>query len=218
MPNETRVFMSNHLLHTLQSLRSREELVLYDRLASATPAQVAEVEAWLAEVWQEEYIALPASPPPFHAGAARWGALTLYTAGQLLLNRAHNPGAALELLPSFAGTIDAGALLSADLLLRFLPDVLRQLVLIDPDDALVAPLEEALTRFHYSGIGYPLAAERFDWSAVQASDCLRLCYSNRVIAAGAVALGRQPALRAGIDAALGLHAAQLWPAWQKTDT
>lgn len=56
------------------------------------------------------------------------------------------------LLPSFISPISPSAHLSADLVLRFLPDIIKQLKLIDPEDALIGILERQLVQWYYSGV------------------------------------------------------------------
>jgi hypothetical protein len=122
------------------------------------------------------------------------------------------------------------AILSADLCLRCLPDVIEKAREINPDDPLIGLLEDLLPVWHYSGIGYfrlpgsgePGSAEDsvgvdsaagggvFDFSPIFADDCLRLLYIDRVIERRVAALANLPELRPGILAVMGDHGDFFW--------
>ncbi len=140
------------------------------------------------------------------AKAALWGAQTIYVAAQLMLYRETKPADLETLLPSFTGEV----LASADLTLRFLPDIITHLTLIDPEDTLIELLEKHLYVWHFSGIWYPLETENLNFKAVSANPCLHQMYSNRVIAAKKAQLANHPALKERVNAAMGIFAADFW--------
>ncbi len=202
--------MNNYFLDTLRHLRMYEEVMLYNNLLHATEQQEQEALAYLKEAYQEESVTYPFQAPAFNGPAAIWAARLVYTAAQLLLHRKAQPAEIKELLPAFPHPITAAALLSADLSLRFLPSIIRQLKAMDPDDPLAPLLEDHLLRWHYSGVNYPLATDRLQLEEIVQDKCLLQLYLDRVIEHRNLALARHPLLIQGIHASLGMFAAVYW--------
>jgi hypothetical protein len=191
-------------------------MLIYDRLISTTGTEEEAVGVFLQEEYEKEIVGYPGFPPPFEEGAAVWAAKIIYNASQLLLSRDQNNKDLGQLLAGYRATMDAAAILSADLCLRCLPDVIAKAREINPDDGLIPTLEEVLQTWHYSGVGYFKGGE-FDWTAVLSNDCLRRLYVDRVIGRRAAALANSPALRSEIRAALGDHSAYFWKELQEYD-
>jgi hypothetical protein len=172
---------------------------------------------FLQEEYEKEIVGYPGFPPPFERKAAVWGAKIVYASSQLLLSRDQHDKDLAQLLPDYPANVDAAAILSADLCLRCLPDVIAKAREIDPDDVLVPMLEDILRIWHYSGVGYFKGDEVPDWTPVLANDCLRRLYVDRVISRRAFVLADSPALRSQVRAALGDHSARLWKELQQYD-
>lgn len=192
-------------------------MLIYDRLISTTRAEEEAVGVFLQEEYEKEIVGFPGYPPPFEQAAAVWAAKIVYNASQLLLSRDQNNRDLAQLLAGYPATIDAAAILSADLCLRCLPDVVAKAREISPDDALIPLLEGILRIWHYSGVGYFKGGAPFDWAAVLTNDCLRRLYVDRVIGRRAVVLANSPVLRSEIRAALGDHGAYFWKELQQYD-
>ena len=207
---------NNHFLQTIRHLREQEEMLIYDRLISTTRAEDEAVGVFLQEEYEKEIVGYPGYPPPFEQVAAVWAAKIIYNASQLLLSRDQNSRDLGLLLAGYPATIDAAAILSADLCLRCLPDVIAKAREINPDDGLIPLLEDLLRTLHYSGVGYFKGGE-FEWPPVLANDCLRRLYVDRVIGRRAAVLANSPALRSEIRAALGDHGAYFWKELQQYD-
>jgi len=215
---------NTHFLQTIRHLREQEEMLIYDRLISTTGTEEEAVGVFLQEEYEKEIVGYPGYPPPFEQEAAVWAAKIVFNASQLLLSRDQNNKDLGQLLTGYRATIDAAAILSADLCLRCLPDVITKAREINPDDGLIPLLEEVLQTWHYSGVGYfkggaggPGMGEKFDWTPVLANDCLRRLYIDRVIGRRAAGLANSPALRSEIRAALGDHSAYFWKELQQYD-
>lgn len=202
--------MTNPFLQMLQHLRREEEVTLYGLLLDIPEADRREAIAFLAAEYAAESLDYPGAPPPFDAPAAAWAATTVYLAAQLLLHRQHEVDDLPRLLPPYVGARNAAAVLSADLTLRFAPDILAQLKKLDPEDELIPILENHLLDWHYSGVAYPLPVEHLDFTPVVTDDCLRRLYIDCVIACRKTSLARHPALRDGVGAALGMYANLFW--------
>lgn len=200
----------NYFLQTIEHLRHYEEVLLFANLFRINGEEQREAVAYLAKEYREESLGYPCTAPPFDEAAARWAAQTFYTAAQLLLFRQNKEADLPLLLPAYEGAMTAGAVLSADLMLRFLPDIILQLKAIDPDDGLIAVLETHLKTWHYSGVRYPLPAAGLDFSFLTASPPWQQLYADRVIQYKRGDLANHPALAQSVAASLGHYAPQLW--------
>ena len=208
----------NYFLQTLQHLRQQQEVLLFANLLLVSEEEQSEAISYVAGEYEEEAVNYPHISPPFNEAAALWAAKIFYTASQLLLYR-ENKGTDLPLLlPAYEGDVTAGAMLSADLVLRFLPDVILQLKAVDPDDALIAVLETHLKTWHYSGIRYPLAIESLAFSALQTSPCLQQLYTDRVIHYKNISLAKHDAVKPFVQASLGLYAPHWWSDFKTEET
>ena len=217
---------NNHFLQTIRHLREQEEMLVYDRLITTTRTEEEAVGDFLRKEYETESVGFPGDPPAFSKTAAVWAARIVYDASQLLLFRTRNekdPGQQLE---DYPGTIDAAAILSADLCLRCLPDVIAKAREINPDDVLVSVLEDILMKWHFSGVGYFRkfevvdgvgVDEAFDWGPVLSNDCLRRLYADRVIRGRVTALANSRALRSETRAALGDHTDYFWKELREHD-
>lgn len=195
---------------TIRQLREQETVVLYEKWIDVSAEEQEAVSVFLAEEHQTEALNYPFQAPVFDAPAGVWAALTVYRACQLLLHRSLDRSQLPGQLPPFEEPLTPSVLLSADLTLRFLPDVITRLQLIDPDDALIPILHGHLQAFHYSGVRLPLAVDELDFSPITANPCLHQLYADRVVAHKNQTLAKHPALREKIRANLGMFAATFW--------
>jgi hypothetical protein len=202
--------MADYFLWSIKHLHQHEEMMLYGNLLQISVEEASEVSLFLKGIYEQEATDYPYNAPIFDAEAALWGAKIIYTASQLLLYRENKDADIEQLLPSFSHTITASAMLSADLSLRFLTDIIYQLKLIDPEDKLIESLETHLQTWHYSGVSYPLSVESLDFEIVTANPSLYQLYLNRVTAHKNVKLAKHPALIEGIRANLGMFAQTFW--------
>lgn len=202
---------TNYFLQTLEHLRNYEEVMLYANLLEVSNEQELEAIEFLRKEFENEKLNYPSDKiESFDAGAALWAAKTIYTSAQLMLYR-ENKDTELELLmPSYPRPISASAQLSADLVLRFLPDIITHLKMINADDAVIKILEKHLVQWHFSGIKYSLNYEELDFSLVVAGRCLMQLYIDRVIEYKRISLAKHPALINGVKASLGIFADVYW--------
>ena len=199
----------NYFLSTISHLREQEEMLIYDRFTFPTAKEEKAVADLLREEYAKEVLNFPGAAPPFEWEAAVWAARIVFNASQLLLSREKDAQDIVELLPPYSGTMTPAAILSADLCLRCLPDIIEKAREINPDDQLIGLLEELLPVWHYSGIGY-FRGDLSDFSPILADNCLRLLYIDRVIERRVTALANLPELRPGILAVMGDHGTSFW--------
>ncbi len=196
-------------LQTIYGLRTTEEMVLFGKPVEPLSAELKEIVEFLYTEWEAECLEYPGTPPEFDATAALWGATIIYIATHLVLDRVAEPDQLPGMLPTYSAEITAGAVLSADLCLRFLPDLLPEIEAIDADDPLLPILKNHLATWHYSGIGVE-TEEPLDFGLLLWNDCARQLYIDRIIARKDLQRAALPATRATVDAVLGERAPYFW--------
>jgi len=202
--------LSYYFYDTIYGLRKREEIILYNRLLDFDPAEEQMVADFLALEYKRECISYPFTPPLFDASAALWAAKTIYIFSQLMLNR-DNPADDLpQLLPVYDGMMDAGAVLSADLCLRFLVELVPTIRNIDSEDPLLQILHAHLHLWHYSGTGLDLKTGKVNMEAFAANDCLMQLYADRVVEKRDIKRAMVPDLYQRLKTGMGLYSPVFW--------
>lgn len=208
--------MQLHFVKMLQHLRYYEEVILYANLLEISGEEEAQATKYLKSEYETERLEYPFVTPSFNDSAALWAAKTVYIASQLLLYRQNRVEDLPSILPNFPGEISPSAILSADITLRFLPSVITQLQLIDPDDELINILKNHLQTWHYSGISSSLLnIETLSFDAIITNKCLHQLYVDRVIVNKKLALVHHPALENEISSTLGIYTSLLWKEFKK---
>jgi hypothetical protein len=106
-------------------------------------------------------------------------------------------------------------MVSADLCLRFIPDILVQLKLIDPEDGLIGVLENFLVTWHYSGISYALDIQMLNFEQIIANPSLKQLYIDRVIHHKRMDLAKHADLSEGVKSSLSIFADLFWKELKK---
>lgn len=197
------------LLDTIQHLWAYEKMLLHGQLLEANPSDEKATIAFLREMYGQESLNYPHIAPEFDENAALWGAKTLYIATQLLLNRTHNASDLPSLLPMYP-TSSPSTMLSADLCLRFIPDLIVHVQAIDTEDVLLKLLNNLMQQWHYSGIAYRQEVETLDFSTITSDLCLSQLYVDRVIQCRRLPLAQHPVLLPRVQASLGGFTGVLW--------
>ena len=202
--------MTNYFLKMLQHLHQHEEVLLYSNILNITNEEQQEVTDYLETKYKEESLEFPYQTPSFDQEAAIWAANILYSASHLLLHRENRVEDLNKILPPFFIRVTPSAMLSADLSLRFLPDLIKQTEVIDPEDMLIDILERHLTTWHYSGINYDLPINELDLKFIKTDNCLYQLYINRIIEFKKQKLAQHNVFYTGVKTSLGLYAADFW--------
>ncbi|MEO1051302.1 MAG: hypothetical protein AAFX87_11795 [Bacteroidota bacterium] len=201
---------NTYFLDAIYHLRTNEEVKLFDKMLHVSTQESSLVGDFLMSEYDNERLDYPHDAPEFDIEAAIWGAKLLYQTCQLILNRENKVEDLRGFFPAFDHKINDSSVLSADLCLRFLPQVLIKAKLIDPEDELIAILEEHLTVWHYSGIGYDLSFVDLDWAIIMNSPCLKQLYANRVIENKSLPLANMDVLNDTVKGSLGDYASLFW--------
>jgi len=200
----------NHFLKTIFRLRQREEVLLFANVLKINSVEQREVLQFLHEEYRTEALNYPHEAPDFDEAAALWAAQTVYWAAQFILYRENNAADLEKILKDFEGQTSPSAMLSADLCLRFLPAMLVQLKMIDPEDEMVEILEKILYRWHYSGVNYPLDIEKLGMKPIMDNACLLQLYLNRIIEYKKTKLAENELFKPHIKSNLGMYANEFW--------
>ena len=202
--------IQNYFLKMIQYLRENEEVMLWEELLDVSEKDATEVIAYLKIQYANEVLDYPYQAPAFDEKAALWGAKTIYIAAQLLLYRENNAREIPDLLKIFENDITISSILSADLSLRFLPDIITQLEMIDSEDPLIEILEKFLVTWHFSGISYLKDADLLDLNLIKSDNCLFQLYCNRVIYFKNLIFLKRDELKNHILANLGNYKTEFW--------
>lgn len=200
----------DYFLKMIRHLREQEEIMLYGNLLTFPAQEAAAVGAFLTEEYEREASGHPVHSPKFNVDAAIWAAQLVYVSAQLMLYRENKEKDLTLLLPSYTHVIDSSAMVSADLCLRFLPDMLIQLKLIDSEDALIALLEKILRTWHYSGVTYKQDAREFDFTTITGDAAFFQLYCDRIFDYKILTLAQHPVFRETIVSQLGMYGAEFW--------
>lgn len=194
----------------IESLRRDEAVMLYANMLQVPVEEEQEIVDFLHREFLSESLEYPYVVPEFDGAAALWAAKTVNTAAQLILYRKDKPAELAPLLPAYMGEHTAGAILSADLCLRFIPDMLVQLMMIDREDELIPILEGIMAQWHYSAVKHKQDISGLNFDVVAGNQCLLQLYTDRIIAYKHIQLALHPAFKGSVQASLGIYGKEFW--------
>ncbi|WP_291146606.1 hypothetical protein [Flavobacterium sp. UBA7680] len=197
-------------LDTIYHLRTIEQVILYDKLITISETEETEAVLFLETEYEKEILEYPGTAPDFNAEAALWAAKTVYLATQLLLHREHKRDDLNILLPDYAEIQDASAIISADLCLRFLPQIVGEIKRLDPEDLIIEILEKHLIQFHYSAIGSELDIENVSFEIIEANDCLLQLYIDRVVQRKSIKWAQPDFIKKQLEIGFGDYQKLFW--------
>ena len=195
----------------IQTLREKEEIILYENILSINTQERETVLLFLEKEYQSEALEFPFTSPAFHPQAALWAAETVYYACQFILFRENDEDKMEDFFPAFQFEISPTTILSVDLCFRFVPDMLRQLSLIDPEDSLISILEKHLKIWHFSGINYSLVFKEIELDIIFSNPCLQQLYLNRITTYKNIHLAKTPKVNQLLKANFGIYEETFWP-------
>lgn len=197
-------------LETLYHLRTVEHLTLYQKIEALSRDEENRARDFLEGEFEREATAYPAAVPVYNATAALWGAKTTYFSGQLFLYRDNKPSELAGIVPQFPGKVDAAAMLSADVCLRFLPGIINGLNTVDTEDPLIPMLKGYLKQFHYSAIGMDMELKWEDIENAFANPCLSRLYLDRITERRAIQWASIPQVKEMLLADMGDYTQVFW--------
>ncbi|GEN76980.1 hypothetical protein [Chryseobacterium hagamense] len=197
-------------LDTLFLLRQEECITIFSNIHNISRREEEDALDYFQTEFEKERLEFLSDTIICDRETAVWAAKVLYHSAQLHLIR-ENTAAGLErLIPPFTGKRDVSALLSADLSLRFLPQIVSALQIADPEDPLVQMLESVLKQFHYSAIGFDLELEGVNWEEELKDKTYRKLYLERIVEKKAYKLAEIPHINQLLIAEFGLYKDIFW--------
>lgn len=205
----------NNILQTIHHLRTSGQFVLYTKKPKVSTSELNDVADFLAQEYENESLNYPFDAPAFHKEAAVWAAKTIYYAAQFLAHRLEEPKDLHKFFPDFKGELSPSVMLSADISLRFLPFIIKELQHIDFDDWLVLLLKKHIQLFSYATIGHDLDMEiqEEQLATLFQNDCFRTLYIDRVISKKDISLAAHKIIQKNVAIHLGEHTHQFWRAF-----
>lgn len=197
-------------LDTLFLLRKEGALTIFSDLKTLTKKEENDAEDFFESEFEKERLDFLSDKISFNKESAIWGAKILYHSAQLYLIRKDTAKDLEKLIPQYQGEKDISAILSADLSLRFLPQLLDALQVADCTDPLVKMLENILHQFHYSGIGLDLNLEKINWEEELKDKTYRKLYLERIVEKKAYKLAEIPYINHLLIAEFGMYKDVFW--------
>lgn len=179
---------TSYFFDSIQLLRTEGDIILHSKFVQWSEDEEEYVVEFLSNEYKKERIHYPDGLPDFDKSAALWGAKITFISAQLLMLREVEGLDFNKVLPHFEEEMSISAILSADLCLKFLPEIIEKASDIDPYDELIEWLDEILINWPYSGIGRRNVDDR---DGIKHLDLLKdhlmiLVYSDRVVKRRAV--------------------------------
>ena len=197
-------------LDTIFLLRKEECITLFSSLQKISPQEEADAGDYFETEFEKERLEFLSDQLTYTKEAAVWAAKVLYHSAQLYLIRENTEKNIENFIPGFKGTRDISSILSADLSLRFLPPVIVALNSVDPEDPLIVILEDILTQFHYSGIGYDLNLKNVNWKEELKDNTYRKLYLERIVEKKDYKRAENPFINKLLIAEFGMHKDAFW--------
>ena len=193
------------------TLRSEEHIILYNNIMMNGVEEDEKVVAFLKEEYKKESANYPYQAPAFDEEVAIWAAKVIYITAQLLLYRENRPAELHALFPIPKQTNSAAAILSADLCLRFLPEMIRELKFINAEDDLIKITEDILVEWPFSALSTDLEFKQDKLESIVSNDCVKQLFADRIIKYKNKKIGAYSGIKEYIIANLGMYEKVIWP-------
>jgi len=197
-------------LDTLFLLRKDECITIFSDLKEISKKEELDAGDYFETEFEKERLEFLSDQINCNKEAAVWAAKVLYHSTQLYLIRENTAKDLNKLIPEFKGTKDVSTILSADLSLRFLPQIITALQSADSEDPLIKMLEEILVQFHYSGIGFDLNLEKINWKEELKDKTYRKLYLERIVEKKAYQLAEIPFINQLLIGEFGMYKDAFW--------
>lgn len=197
-------------LDTLFLLRQEECITIFSDIHDISKKEEEDAMAYFQVEFEKERLEFLSGTIVCDRETALWAAKVLYHSAQLHLIRQNTAKDLSRLIPPFKGKREVAALLSADLSLRFLPQIVSALQIADPEDPLVQMLESVLKQFHYSAVGFDLELEGVNWEEELKDKTYRKLYLERIVEKKSYKLAEVPYINQLLIAEFGLYKDIFW--------
>ncbi|MFY1047821.1 hypothetical protein [Chryseobacterium sp. GP-SGM7] len=202
-------------LDTLFRLRKDECITIFADIKKISPKEEQEAADYFETEFEKERLEFLSDHILFDKEAAVWAAKILYHSVQLYLIRENTEKDLSKLIPEFKGQFTLSSKLSADLSLRFLPQIIISLKNVDSEDPLIVLLENILKQFHYSGIEIELHLENLNWEEELKDKTYRKLYLERIVENKVYRLAEIPYINQLLTAEFGWYKDTFWKELKK---
>ncbi|WP_228372460.1 hypothetical protein [Chryseobacterium daeguense] len=197
-------------LDTLFLLRKEECITIFTDIQEISGKEEQDAADYFESEFEKERLEFLSDQISCDRETAVWAAKVMYHSAQLHLIRENTAKDLNKLIPPFKRERNISAILSADLSLRFLPQIISVLQNADPEDALVKMLENILKEFHYSAIGFDLDLENINWEEELKDKTYRKLYLERIVEQKAYSLAEIPYINQLLIAEFGMYKDIFW--------
>ena len=170
--------ISDYFLFVIKSLREDELLVMHGHFVPLKERDVAVIN-YLESEFEKQRIAFSDIELKFDENVAYWAAELIYNSSQLLLNREDIVESLALHLKDYVGQKSRSSIISADLCLRFLPNIIEKLIEMDIEDPLIEKLNLIGREWHYSMISICKSLDQLDFSIWESDRWLLQIYAER---------------------------------------
>lgn len=174
--------MQSNLLSFITNLLEKGAISVTKDLSPFTDIDQLEATNALHQLYERDALEMPYSAPEFSETAALWAVEYLYRAIQCSLLREIEEEQVKQLLPNYTHEINAAAIYSADLILRYLPDLWNLAKGLSPDDILVVLMNETAKKWPFSSIDIE-DLEELEIDEILNHPSLRQAYIDRILQA-----------------------------------
>lgn len=204
----------NFFLDSIAHLRAHGHLIISDDLLKTTKAEDEDIVLYLEQDFEKECLSFPFKAPKFNPKAALWASKIVYYATLLLLHRKDTKKDLDIMFADYKGVVDLSAILSVDLTLRFLPQVLLELEAIDPQDPLVPILKQILNTWQFSAIHQTFKVEEIDKHIYLDTLDIKQLFLNRIVDKKAINWANDTQINDILINHLGYYKNDIWKALQ----
>ncbi|WP_294312681.1 hypothetical protein [uncultured Chryseobacterium sp.] len=197
-------------LDTLFLLRKEECITIFTDFHEISEKEESDAADYFEAEFEKERLEFLSDQISFDKETAVWATKILYHSVRLHLIRENTAKDLNRLIPPYSGNRNIPAILSADLSLRFLPQIISALHDADPEDVLMSMLENVLKRFHYSAVGMDLELEPINWEEELKDRTYRKLYLERIVERKSYKLAEIPYINQLLIAEFGLHKDVFW--------
>ncbi|WP_259129158.1 hypothetical protein [Chryseobacterium ginsenosidimutans] len=197
-------------LDTLFLLRKDECITIFTDLHEISKKEEQDAADYFESEFEKERLEFLSDQINCDRETAVWAAKVFYHSAQLYLIRKDTAKNLEKLIPQFNGKRNVSSILSADLSLRFLPEIMNALQNADPEDPLIKMLENILQQFHYSGIGFDLDLAKINWEEELKDKTYRKQYLERIVEKKAYQLAEIPYINQLLIAEFGMYKDVFW--------
>lgn len=201
------------LSHFIQTLLTEGSVTVQGQLIAFDEADITATKTLLQQYYLEDVLELPGIAPSFVEEAALWAAEYFYKAVQLSVLRDIKQEQIADLLQNYSGVLTPESVYSADLILRYLPELFHLAKGLSPADALVTTLRALAVLWPLSSVGIEINSP-VDDDIILANPSLAQVYIDRIIQRKDKKRVTSLALEKRIYQVTGGHLDKFWPNYE----